>query len=106
MERDEIEEMRRALLRDDDMPSDKQGHHHRPGSSDADTAFEADGSTAEPARTGAPRRSTLQKVLGGVGEVLITVGVLMLLMVAYQLWWTNVEGSQAIAAQRDEIIST
>jgi sortase A len=106
VERDEIEEMRRALLRDDDMPSDKQGHHHRPGSSDADTAFEADGSTAEPARTGAPRRSTLQKVLGGVGEVLITVGVLMLLMVAYQLWWTNVEGSQAIAAQRDEIVST
>lgn len=38
-----------------------------------------------------------------LGEVLITVGVLFLLLVAYELWWTNVEADQAITAQRDEI---
>jgi len=34
---------------------------------------------------GAPRR-----LLGAFGEVLITVGVLLLLFVAWQLWWTDV----------------
>ena len=30
-----------------------------------------------------------------VGEVFITLGVLMLLFVVYQLWWTNVLAHQA-----------
>jgi len=63
---------------------------------------------AAPAPTAAaPQRRAGDRVRGVIsvlGEVFITVGVLMLLMVAYQLWWTNVEGAQAIAAQRDEIV--
>ncbi|MFF1383839.1 class E sortase [Arthrobacter sp. NPDC058288] len=33
----------------------------------------------------------LRKVVQVVGELLITVGVILLLFVAWQLWWTNVE---------------
>jgi sortase A len=33
--------------------------------------------------------------VGVVGELLITAGVLLLLLVAYQLWWTNVQAAQA-----------
>lgn len=34
-------------------------------------------------------------VVGVLGEILITVGVLLLLLVAYQLWWTDVQASRA-----------
>ncbi|GHE49307.1 class E sortase [Streptomyces longispororuber] len=37
-----------------------------------------------------------------IGELFITVGVLMLLFVTYQLWWTNIRAQQqADAARRD-----
>ena len=42
-----------------------------------------------------PARSRGWAVVGIVGELLITVGVLLLLLVAYQLWWTNVEADRA-----------
>jgi sortase A len=42
----------------------------------------------------------------GLGEVFMTLGVLLLLMCVYQLWWTNVESAQAITASRDEIVKS
>jgi sortase A len=48
-----------------------------------------------------PRRGGVRTFVRGVGEVFITLGVLLLLMTVYQLWWTNVESAQAIAAERD-----
>lgn len=39
---------------------------------------------------GRSRRSIGSKLLGGVGEVLITVGVLGLLFVVWELWWTGI----------------
>jgi sortase A len=45
-----------------------------------------------------PQRPTSSRawgVVGVLGEVLITLGVLLLLLVAYQLWWTNVEANRA-----------
>jgi sortase A len=33
--------------------------------------------------------------VGVLGEILITIGVVLLLLVAYQLWWTNVEAGRA-----------
>ena len=39
----------------------------------------------------APRRSFLHAVIQVLGELLITAGVILLLFVAWQLWWTNVE---------------
>jgi sortase A len=44
-------------------------------------------------------------VIGIVGELLITLGVVLLLFVAYQLWWTNVSATRAAdqaAAQLQE----
>ena len=56
-----------------------------------------------PGRQPPPRRDTGRSIVRGIGEVLITLGVLLLLMAVYQLWWTNVESAKAIAVGRDEI---
>lgn len=37
------------------------------------------------------RRSLGSKLLGGIGELLITLGVLGLLFVIWELWWTGIE---------------
>ncbi|RPE42419.1 sortase A [Streptomyces sp. Ag109_O5-1] len=63
-------------------------------------------------RVEARRRERLRKpspavvASRAIGEVFITTGVLMLLFVTYQLWWTNVRahaqaGSEASALQKD-----
>jgi sortase A len=109
---DELEEMRRSLLEGDAAASSAGGKAKAKHS--AGPAAHAAGAEAGPAAApaagaaaAAPRRRRGHRVrsaISAMGEVFITVGVLMLLMVAYQLWWTNVEGAQAIAAQRDEIV--
>lgn len=48
----------------------------------------------------------MRKVISGFGELLITVGVLLLLFATYQLWWTNVLADRAAAANRDAIIQS
>ena len=57
---------------------------------------------APPARR--RRGDAVRRVVRGVGELFITLGVLLLLMCVYQLWWTNVQSAQAIATSRDEIV--
>lgn len=49
------------------------------------------------------RQSTTQRVIGVVGELLITVGIVLLLYVAYQLWWTNVLAERAAQSDRIEL---
>lgn len=39
----------------------------------------------------------------GLGEVLITAGLVLLLFVAWQLWWTDVEANRAQAAITDDL---
>ncbi|TRV76503.1 class E sortase [Streptomyces sp. 130] len=39
----------------------------------------------------------------GIGELLITLGVLMLLFVTYQLWWTNVRADQIAGREAHKI---
>ncbi len=56
-----------------------------------------------PGQPPAPSRDTGRSIVRGIGEVFITLGVLLLLMCVYQLWWTNVESAKAIAVGRDEI---
>lgn len=52
----------------------------------------------------ASRRSTAAAaVVGVVGEVLITLGVLLGLFVAWQLWWTDVVADRAQADVIDEL---
>ncbi|TQJ58991.1 sortase A [Arthrobacter sp. SLBN-83] len=46
---------------------------------------------AGPATASAPRRALLRGTVQVLGELLITAGVILLLFVAWQLWWTNVE---------------
>lgn len=54
------------------------------------------GRRREPA-AGSGRRPGLH-VTGVVGELMVTVGVFLLAFVAWQLWWTDVEGDRAQAA--------
>lgn len=54
----------------------------------ADPAQRAPSPTRKAAR---PRRSAGAKIVGGFGEILITLGVLGLLFVVWELWWTGIE---------------
>jgi sortase A len=62
----------------------------------AEAAEAADGSQAPLSRVEARRQARARKpgpavvASRAIGEVFITTGVLMLLFVSYQLWWTNV----------------
>ena len=33
--------------------------------------------------------------IGGLGDILVTAGLVLLLFVAWQLWWTDVEANRA-----------
>lgn len=46
------------------------------------------------------RRSVLQIAAQVIGELLMTAGVILLLFVAWQLWWTNVESN----AKQDQAV--
>lgn len=65
----------------------------------SDTAVMPVGRTRRPGQAG-------RAVTRGVGEILITLGVLLLLFVAYQLVWTNVEASRAQGQVSDAIRDT
>ncbi|WP_447038476.1 class E sortase [Streptomyces sp. DSM 118878] len=60
-------------------------------------------SRVEARRAERARRPSAGTVISrGLGEVFITLGVLMLLFVTYQLWWTNIRAhEQADGAARD-----
>ncbi len=62
---------------------------------------------AAPVAAARPRSSgdRVRTVVRGIGEVCITLGALLLLMVVYQLFWTNVVSAQAISAGRDDLIA-
>lgn len=61
---------------------------------------------SRPRGTRRPRRSAGSVVLGIVGELLITLGLLLGLYVAYQLWWTDVMGERAQADLSAEFAAT
>ena len=44
------------------------------------------------------RRSALDRVLSGFGELLITVGVVVALFLVWQLWWTGFDANKKAAA--------
>ena len=44
------------------------------------------------------RRSALDRVLSGFGELLITVGIVVALFLAWQLWWTGIAATQKAEA--------
>ncbi|MEU9076769.1 class E sortase [Kitasatospora sp. NPDC048538] len=63
-------------------------------------AFPPPGEGPEPARRG-PGRALA--ALGVFGELLITLGLVLGLFVAYSLWWTNVEADRTAAAAADRL---
>lgn len=50
-----------------------------------------------------PGPSVLDRILGVIGELLITVGVLLLLFVAWQLWWTDILAGQTQSRLADSV---
>ena len=52
------------------------------------------------------RGSLLLRIVGGIGRALITVGVLLLLFVAYQLWGTGIRTAQAQDQLEDDLAAT
>ena len=55
-----------------------------------------------------PRRrqpTVLDHILGVTGELLITLGVLLLLFVGWQLWWTDIIANQAQSKLADSVRS-
>ena len=48
------------------------------------------------------RRSPFQVIVQVFGELLITAGLVLLLFVAWELWWTNIESNQ----KQDEALSS
>jgi len=86
------------------------GHGRHGGSPSAsESAGTAEGSSGAPLSRMEARRQAKARKPGAavmasraIGEVFITTGVLMLLFVSYQLWWTNVRAH----AQADKETST
>ncbi|MER5492522.1 class E sortase [Streptomyces sp. NPDC002490] len=61
-------------------------------------------SRAEARRAARARKPTVGVIVSrGLGELFITVGVLMLLFVTYQLWWTNVRAQAQANGAADRI---
>ncbi|WP_245936624.1 class E sortase, partial [Streptomyces cahuitamycinicus] len=97
----------------------KRRHGRHGGASDTPSATHAHADTGTGGRSRAPlsrveaRRQARARKPGAavvasraIGEVFITAGVLMLLFVTYQLWWTNVRahaqaGKEASSLQND-----
>lgn len=52
------------------------------------------GSASTSCRRSPRRRGRLAALAGGLGEVAITLGVVLLLFVAWQLWWTNIDADR------------
>ncbi len=48
--------------------------------------------------------NTVRSVVRGTGEVLITLGVVILLFCVYQLWWTTVQANAAAEQTTDELL--
>lgn len=46
------------------------------------------------------------RIVGLVGEILITAGVVLLLAVVYELWWTNIVAERDADQQRQELVQS
>lgn len=46
-------------------------------------------------RASPPRPSVASRIVGFFGELLITLGIVLMLYVAWELWWTNIDSAQA-----------
>ena len=49
------------------------------------------------------KKNVASKIVGAVGEVLISAGVLVVLFLVWQLWWSDVQSAQAQAALQNDV---
>ncbi len=63
-----------------------------------DAVATAPGSHEPAGASAAPRRPLWSRIVGGLGEVLLTLGAFLLLFVAWQVWWVTREATSAAAA--------
>lgn len=56
--------------------------------------------------SGQSRHRPLHRILSALGELLVTVGVLLALFAVYELWWTNVTANRAAAHAQSELVHT
>src|SRR5690625_3061163 len=79
---------------------------HRPGLRRLPHHRHREGRMMAPSHRAGRRSGLLGGALGVLGELLLTAGVLMLLFLIWQLWWTDVladrEHSDIIAGLEDE----
>lgn len=47
------------------------------------------------AREQRPKQGVIRTIIQVIGELLVTAGVILLLFVAWELWWTNIEANNA-----------
>jgi sortase A len=76
---------------------------HGTGTSGAGGTAGGATSAGGPRRRGRRARHVLLAVMGVVGELMITAGVLLGGFVVWQLWWTDVEGDRAQARVLEEL---
>jgi LPXTG-site transpeptidase (sortase) family protein len=95
---------------DEPEPADADGSREPRGPAEPDRAestapAEPDrGESTAPAEP--PARRRLQKVaavLSVVGELMITVGLILALFVVYSLWWTNVVANRQVAKESRKV---
>lgn len=51
-----------------------------------------------------PKATAGQRLLGGIGEILITLGIVLLLFVGWELWWTNIDANRAQSEVTSEFV--
>lgn len=54
----------------------------------------------------APRRSWGSKIVGGIGEIFITLGVVGLLFLVWELWWTGLDAARDRQEATEEFFSS
>lgn len=59
--------------------------------------------TSAPTQKQSPPKKRHLTFFGVLGELFITVGVLLLLFVGWQLWWTDILGERAYDEERDSL---
>lgn len=67
------------------------------------TREQADGVSVSTNRT-APARSTANRVVGLVGEIFITLGVVLGLFIVWQNWWTDVANDKVVKQERSAVL--
>ncbi|WP_246494322.1 class E sortase [Streptomyces zagrosensis] len=87
-----------------------QGAHQLANQSAQHSAGQGADHTAAPMSRLAARRAERARkpsvgamLSRGIGELFITIGVLMLLFVTYQLWWTNILAHQQAQREKDKL---